>query len=156
NTGVYGKLRQLHDNERAFAEIVKSVERGLPVAVELNPQFCDALHSLGTLVEHLPLHWVLVTGIDFERNVVITYDNSQFNPIEISIDRFMEGRNSGDQWKKNPLNFTYSLLFPKTLFPFEVSLKLSINTVLTNFQSIEKYQSVFTGDYGYQKIIRQM
>lgn len=159
NLGVYGKLFQYSDNSKCLNVILDSINRGIPVAVQLNPCFCKGLISITPkdVQEYLPLHWVVVVGYDYSTRMLTIYDNRQFAPIEMSFDEFMEARNStSGLFDQNPRNFLYHIYLPGKLNSLDIAMKSALTKTCVNFLDIDKTLSFFTGDYGYEKCIRQI
>lgn len=159
NLGVYGKLFQYSDNSKCLDVIFNSISKGIPVAVQLNPCFCKGLISITPkdVQAYLPPHWVVVAGYDYTSRMLVIYDNRQFAPIEMSFDEFMEGRNSmSGLFDQNPRNFLYHIYLPKKLNPLDAAMKSALTKTCVNFLDIDKTLSFFTGNYGYEKCIRQI
>jgi hypothetical protein len=157
NTGVNGKMFQYSNGEICLDKIINSLDSGYPVAVQLNPYFCDGLIKITPidLQKYLPAHWIIITGYDLASKTFFTYDNRQFNHVAIPFDKFVTGRNTGlnDQ---NPRNFFYTVYFYENLYPMEFSVKISLRKACVNFQNVDKIQSFFTGNYGLEKFTRQI
>ena len=157
NTGVHGKLLQYSDSNKCLNEIIESLDRGFPVAVQLNPFFCDGLIKVTSfdLQKHLPAHWVIITGYNLVDKTLTYYDNRQFNSVNITFDRFTLARNSGVN-DQNPRNFFYSVFFYEKLYPIEYAMRLSLRKACIGFSDIRKIQAFYTGSYGFDKLIRQI
>lgn len=157
NTGVYGKLFQVSNGHKCLDLIFESIDRGFPVAIELNPYYCDGLMDLtpSDLHQFLPAHWVVATDYNIVKGTIIIYDNRQFNPIEISIDRFIKGRETG-LFDQNPRNSFFNIFFFDKLYPLDVSIQLSLRKASLNFLGVEKILSFYTGEYGFDKCERQI
>lgn len=157
NTGIYGKLFQISNGRKDLHLILDSIDKGFPVAIELNPYFCEGLIEITPkhLHQYLPAHWIVVTGYDLNRKILITYDNRQFNPIEIPIELFIKGRGTG-LFDQNPRNFFYNVLFFDELYPLSTSIKLSLRKTCINFLNVKQILSFYTGQYGFEKCERQI
>jgi hypothetical protein len=157
NTGAYGKLFQISYGHKCLDLIFNSIDRGFPVAVELNPYYCEGLIKItpSHLHQYLPAHWIVITGYDLNRKTITTYDNRQFNPIEIPIDKFIKGRETG-LFDQNPRNFYYNVFFFDKLYPLDVSVQLSLRKACINYLNVEKILSFYTGQYGFEKWERQI
>jgi Domain of unknown function (DUF4872)/Butirosin biosynthesis protein H, N-terminal len=157
NTGVRGKLIQHHNNPDCLNLILKSIDNGNPVALLFNPHYCEGLIRVtpDETKKYLPTHWIVVTGYDSKAKTLTSYDNRQFNPIEISFENFMAGRNTG-LFDQNPRNFLYNVLFFDNIYPLETSIKLAIQKTCINFLDVEKIMSFYVGSYGFEKCVRQI
>lgn len=157
NTGVHGKLIQHHNNSDCLNLILKSIDNGNPVALLFNPYYCEGLIQITPIEtqKYLPAHWIVITGYNSNHKTLISYDNRQFNPIEISFENFMKGRNTGF-FDQNPRNFLYNVLFFDKVYPMETSIKLAIQKTCINFLDVEKILSFYVGSYGFEKCVRQI
>lgn len=157
NLGICGKLSQISNSQKALELLIKSLDNGIPIACQLNPNFCDGLINIisSDLLKYLPAHWIVVAGYDIDRETLLTYDNRQFNPVEISFVDFMKARNTGIG-EQNPRNSTYNLLSFERLYPLKEATLLSLRKSCSNFLEVQNILAVYTGIYGLEKTIRQI
>ncbi len=158
NIGLEGKEYQVSSNKKSLDIIINSIDNGYPVAIQLNPQYCEGVVNAtsSNVIKYLPSHWVVISGYSFEENCLFMYDNRKFNLMKIDIDHFVEGRNSGSlDMDQNPRNTHINVLYNAQCFPLEYSIRLSLRKTLLNYFDINSMLSFYIGQYGYEKIIRQ-
>jgi len=144
NTGIFGQEMQLDDNEKALDRLLSRIGQGTPVALKLDPKYCYGLLKTTSpeIIPFLPAHNVVAYGYDLDKNKVFLYDSPSFNSMEMDIDDFCKGRNSG---KTYPMNTYYELCFPSTPFPKAISMKLALLGVVERYKYTGKYLNYRTG-----------
>jgi hypothetical protein len=157
NTGVDLNITQFPNGEECLNLIKQSLDAKSPVAVQLNPNYCEGLIKVTpeSLKQYLPTHWIIIVDYNEDEEILITYDNRQFNSVKISFDTFLLARNSGNS-EQNPKNYYYDVMFSENIYPIESSIDLSLRKTFLNFAQVKNIQSLYVGNYGLEKLSRHI
>lgn len=156
NTNTDLVISQFTDGQRCLDIIKELLKDGSPVAVQLNPFHCEGLLRVTPkdLQQYLPKHWVLIVNCDEDNELLIAYDNRQFNPVAITFEEFLKARSTGNS-EQNPHNFFYDIVIPDNV-DFQTSHQIALRKTFLNFTQVKNLQSFYVGIYGMEKLYRQI
>lgn len=120
NLGILARQRRTTDRDWAERRMMELLREGRPVALKVNPRFCEGVMRATpeALVPLLYIHWVVVSGYDAERDTLRYHDNTRFAPYEISREELREARDSGPG-VQNGRNTWLELEVPRALAPLD-------------------------------------
>lgn len=120
NLGVLARQRRTTDRDRAERRMMELLRAGRPVAVKVNPRYCEGVMRATpeALVPLLYIHWVVVSGYDAATDTVCYHDNTRFAAYGISREEFRAARDSGPS-VQNGRNTWLELEVPAALVPLD-------------------------------------
>ncbi|HYJ79551.1 MAG TPA: DUF4872 domain-containing protein, partial [Longimicrobiaceae bacterium] len=139
NLGILARQRRTTDREWAEARMLELLRSGRPVAVKVNPRWCEGVMRATpeALVPFLHIHWVVVSAYDAERDTVRYHDNTRFAAWELPRDDFRDARDSGASIQHGR-NTWLELEAPRVLVPLEVAYLQAIRQMVVSSKYLHR------------------
>ena len=146
NLGILALQRRTTDRGWAEARMMELLRAGRPIAVKVNPRYCEGVMRATpeALVPLLYIHWVVVSGYDAARDTVRYHDNTRFAAYELPREELRAARDSGPS-VQNGRNTWLELEVPRALAPLDEACLQGIRQMVV----ASKY---LTGGEGYKGV----
>ncbi len=138
NVGAWFRHRRSGSAEAAETRMLELVRAGIPVAVKLNPTFCEGVmrKTPTELVPHLYTHWAVVIGWDAARQEVHFCDNTRFAPYVLPAEVFRQARSTGRE-PQNAQNTWLELRLPARTIPLEAAYRAALGQTVVSFRYVQ-------------------